>query len=226
VFEGVRRDMLMEELGEDTRRIKQVEAALNQEARKHPGVALLRTIPGVGPRTAEAVVAYIDQPMRFDRVREGGSYFGMVPCQDASADKNHLGHITREGPGTVRKLLTEAAWQGIQRCAAIREHYERIVGDDPDRRKIALVATARWLVTVMLSMLKSGEVCRWKRDLAFGRSSSRVEPKSPAKARDSNIHSEKKSREQMRVHTPDPGVRSVTPSLPEGGAGDSQAIRP
>jgi len=166
-FEIVRRDMLLEELADHNRRIKQITAALNQEAKKHPAVALLRTIPGVGPRTAEAVVAYIDQPARFASVRDAGVYFGLVPCQDASADKNRLGHITREGPASVRKLLIEAAWQGVNRCSAIRDHYQKIVGDHPDQRKIALVATARWLVVVMLAMLKSGETCRWKRDLIF-----------------------------------------------------------
>jgi transposase len=163
-FDIVRRDMLLEELADHNRRIKQVQAALNQEAQKHPAVALLRTIPGVGPRTAEAVVAYIDNPARFASVRDAGVYFGLVPCQDASADNNRLGHITREGPASVRKLLIEAAWQGVNRCSAIRDHYQQIIGDDPDKRKIALVATARWLVVVMLAMLKSGEACRWKRE--------------------------------------------------------------
>jgi transposase len=164
-FDLVRRDMLLEELSEHNRRIKQVEAALNQEARKHPAVALLRTIPGVGPRTAEAVVAYIDNPARFHNVKDAGVYFGLIPCQDASADKNRLGHITREGPASVRKLLTEAAWQGVNRSSAIRAHYQHIFKDDPKKRKIALVATARWLSVIMLSMLKSGEVCRFQRDL-------------------------------------------------------------
>ncbi|MGN6369180.1 MAG: IS110 family transposase [Phycisphaerae bacterium] len=168
-LETVRRDMLLEELADHNRRIKQVESALNQEAKKHPGVALLRTIPGVGPRTAEALVAYIDQPQRFGSIRDIGPYLGLVPCQDASADKNRLGHITKDGPRTVRKLLTEAAWQGVNRCSAIRKHYERIVGDDPDKRKIALIATARWLATIALAMLKSGEVCRFKRDLKLKR---------------------------------------------------------
>jgi transposase len=176
-FELLRRDMLLEELQEHTHRILQVQRALNQEAKKHPGVALLRTIPGVGPRTAEAVIAYIDLPQRFEKNRSIGSYFGLIPCQDASADKNRLGHITKEGPSSVRKLLVEAAWQGIQRSSAIRAHYQRLFEDDPKQRKIALVATARWLAVIMLSMLKSGEACRFQRDLTRKR---RVKDNAPA----------------------------------------------
>ncbi|MCE9592412.1 MAG: hypothetical protein K8S99_18050 [Planctomycetes bacterium] len=33
----------------------------------------------------------------------------MVPCQDNSGQVNRLGHITRQNPATVRKLLVEAA---------------------------------------------------------------------------------------------------------------------
>jgi len=159
-FEGLRRDMLGAELGEHDGRIKEVGQALEQIAAGHPGVALLRTIPGVGPRTAEAFVAYVDDAGRFGRSRDVGSYFGLVPCQDASAGKNRLGHITREGPGTVRKLLTEAAWQGVLRNERIRGHFAKICGADPGRRKIALIATARWLSTVMVAMLKTGECWR------------------------------------------------------------------
>jgi hypothetical protein len=43
---------------------------------------------------------------------------------------------------------------------AIYEHFEKIARNDKARRRIALVATARWLCEVMLSMLKSGECWR------------------------------------------------------------------
>jgi transposase len=158
--DGIRREMLIEELQEHDGRIKKVEKVLNGIGQKHPGVQLLRTIPGVGPRTAEAFVAYVDDPNRFGRISSIGSYIGLVPSQDSSGDKNRLGHITRQGPASLRKLLVEASWQGILRDGAIRKHYEGILRGDKTRRRIALIATARWLSEVMLSMLKSGESWR------------------------------------------------------------------
>ena len=137
-----------------------MEEALDQVANRHPGVQLVRTIPGVGNRTAEAVVAWIDDPGRFGRVRAIGSYFGLVPSQDSSASANRLGHITREGPSTVRSLLTEAAWQSVRRSPRVREFYERVRRGDRERTKIALVATAHYLLRAMLSMLQNGEVWR------------------------------------------------------------------
>jgi len=126
----------------------------------HPGVIVLRTIPGVGPRTAEAVAAYVADPQRFRSNRQAGTYFGLVPCQDASAGVNRLGHITRQGPATGRKLLVEASWQVIRRCEPMRERFERIAQDKRERRKIALIAVAHHLVCCMVSMLKTGEVWR------------------------------------------------------------------
>lgn len=158
--DALQRDILLDELEHQDRQVTRATRELDRIAQTRPAVALLRTIPGVGPRTAEAVAAYLDDPRRFHRSKCVGAYLGLVPCQDASADKSRLGHITREGPATVRKLLVEAAWQGVRRSPRIGAFYERIVAGKDDRRKIALVATAHWLARVMLAMLRTGEVWR------------------------------------------------------------------
>jgi len=156
----VQRDLLLDELEHLSKNVSRVERELNARARSEAGVCLLRTIPGVGPRTAEAVAAYIDDATRFARSKQVGSYFGLVPSQDQTFPRNRLGHITREGPATVRKLLVEAAWQGIRRSARIQAHFAQVRGDDPQRKKIALIATAHWLVRVMYTMLRTGETWR------------------------------------------------------------------
>jgi transposase len=159
-LEALRREMIVDELKDLNEKIKRVESVLANVAANHPGVALLMTIPGVGIRTAETFVAYVDDIGRFTRLKEVGSYFGLVPCQDATGNVNRLGHITRDGPATMRKLLIEAAWQGVRRSSSIRAFFERIKRNDPDRGKIALVATGHWLVRVMSAMLRSGECWR------------------------------------------------------------------
>jgi transposase len=158
--DALRRDMLIDELSEVNRRMKPLEQMLAKIADRHPAVRLLMTIPGVGIRTAEAVVAYVDDINRFGKMTQLGTYFGLVPCQDSSAAVNRLGHITKEGPATVRKLLCEAAWQARRRSPRVNGWFERIAGGDADRRKIAAVAVARQLVVVMGHMLRSGEAWR------------------------------------------------------------------
>jgi transposase len=159
-MDTLRRDMLMDELEAHDSRIKRVNKTLANIAQAHPGVGLLTMIPGVGDRTAEAFVAYVDDPHRFSRTRNIGSYIGLIPGQDASGQRNYFGHITREGPASLRQYLTEATWRGVQWDASIKRHYEQVLRGDRARRKIAVVATARWLATVMLAMLKTGEAWR------------------------------------------------------------------
>ena len=158
--DALRRELLLEELDQVQTRIKRLTAELDARAANHPGVALLRTIPGVGVRTAEAVVAYLDDVRRFARVKQVGCYLGLVPCQDASAGRDRLGHITGDGPPTVRKLLCESAWQAVRRSPAIKAYFERVTRGDKDRKKVALVATAHKLARAMAAMLRSGESWR------------------------------------------------------------------
>lgn len=161
-IDAVHRDMLVSELTEANEKIRKVTKELDRMSEKNPNVKLVMTIPGVGIRTAEAFVAYIDEAKRFSKTKTIGSYLGLVPTQDQSCDKNHLGRITRQGPSVVRWLLTEAAWEGIRRSPQIRAFYERIRRNDPQRNKIAAVATAHYLARVMLAMMQSGEVWQEK----------------------------------------------------------------
>jgi len=156
----LQRDLLLDELEGLAKKVARVEAELATIAGRHPAVTVLMTIPGVGIRTAEAFVAYVDDARRFGRSLRAGTYFGLVPCQDASGGKDRLGHITREGPPTVRKLLCEAAWQAVRRSPTVKAWFERISGGEPGRRKIALIAVARKLAVIMLAMMKSGQVWR------------------------------------------------------------------
>jgi transposase len=152
----LRRDLLLEEIETLVRQVRRIEQQLNHQAQQTPAVAQLRSIPGVGIRTAEAVAAFVDDPHRFGNAKAVGRYFGLVPCQDQSGDKNRLGHITREGAPVVRQLVAEAAWQAQRRSPTVRAYFERVQRGDPQRKKIALVATAHYLVRVMWALLKRG----------------------------------------------------------------------
>jgi len=153
-FEALARDLLLEELRSVSEAIARAERALKAEAARRPAVGLLMSIPGVGIRTAEAVVAYMDDPYRFRRNSAVGAYFGLVPCLDSSAGKDRFGHITRQGPATVRRLLTEAAWQAVRRSATMRAFFDQVTHGDPSRKKIAIVACAHKLVRSMHAMLR------------------------------------------------------------------------
>src|SRR6266702_8699027 len=72
-------------------------------------VQLLRTIPGVGPRLAEAIVTMFDEVTRFSTAGHVGANIGMVPKQFDSGETQRSGRITRHGNRLVRSLLVEIA---------------------------------------------------------------------------------------------------------------------
>ena len=67
------------------------------------------THPGVGALTALAYQLIIGTPERFQCGKQIGSYVGMIPSEDSSADKQRLGHIGKQGNSLLRFLLVEAA---------------------------------------------------------------------------------------------------------------------
>lgn len=73
-------------------------------------IALLDSIPGVGRRTAEALLAEIGPDMgRFPSAHHLASWAGMCPGNNESAGKRKTGK-TRKGSPWLRSTLVEAAW--------------------------------------------------------------------------------------------------------------------
>jgi transposase len=149
---------LLEELKLLTDRLKQVTGYLDRYLDRQPGGTLLMSIPGVGPRTAEAIMAYTDDVQRFKRSKQYGAYFGLTPKLDESGQTRRLGHISKAGPSVVRWLLTESVWRAIQKSPALAAFYQRVAAGQKQRKKIAVVATARKLLTIMRAMPQTGEL--------------------------------------------------------------------
>ena len=148
----------LQQLQELQRDIAQVEEKLEALAKADPRVALLRTIPGVGPRLSEAIVALLDQPERFHKAREVSAYVGMVPKELDSGETMRRGRITKHGSRLVRSLLVEVAWAGLRYNSWVRETFRRISGGKKSRRKIAIVAVGRQLLVRCWAMLRDGTI--------------------------------------------------------------------
>lgn len=149
----------LEQFDRLTAALKRVEERLDQRAESDSRVALLRTVPGVGPRLAEAVVALVDDPRRFRRGKQVASYLGLVPRQYQSGQMDRQGRISGQGDRRVRALLVEVAWIGQRYNPWMRETFARICGGSRTRRKTAIVAVARRLVIRCWAMLR--DHARW-----------------------------------------------------------------
>jgi transposase len=117
-------------------------------------VRRLRTIPGVGPRLAEIVVATLDDPHRFKSRREVAAYAGLVPRQFESGTMSRQGRITGAGQKLLRALLVEISWMMKQNNPALYRIFEQACRGSKTRRKVAIVAMARRLLIICWAMLR------------------------------------------------------------------------
>lgn len=130
--------------------VKKLEAL----GKHNPRIARIRTIPGVGPRTAEILVACIDDPHRFNNGRQVSAYFGLVPRQFQSGETDRNGRITKRGNPLARTILVECAWASLRYNPWAKAIFERVCGKQKTRKKKAAVALARKLAVIAWAMLR------------------------------------------------------------------------
>lgn len=108
-WDAERRKDLLGLLKELDQRIQPLDEAVKKAAAESAEASRLMTHPGVGPIVALAYVLTIGDWQRFPRGKQVASYLGLIPAEASSADKRHLGHISKQGNGLLRWLLVEAA---------------------------------------------------------------------------------------------------------------------
>jgi transposase len=140
--------------------VEQAEARLDRLAKASAAVQLLESTPGVGPRTAEAVVAHLHQPGRFATGKQVSAYGGLVPRQYQSGETDRRGRISRRGPALLRKLLVECAWAMLRYNPWARATYLRLTHGGKTHKKQAVVALARKLLVRLWAMLRDGRPWR------------------------------------------------------------------
>lgn len=136
------------------RQIDELDEKLDAVGEADHRVIRLRTIPGVGPRLSELVVAVIDDPKRFENSRQVSAYAGLVPRRYQSGQMDRSGRISKQGCGKLRKLLLEIAWGMLQHNAHGRNVFQRISKGQKTRRKQAAVALARRVLCWCWAMLR------------------------------------------------------------------------
>lgn len=142
--------------------IAQLEKLLKEfaEADRHkPIIEALRKEYGVGLLTAMVYRTEIGQASRFRRGRQVGKFVGLTPTSHESGEQNdRKGHISRQGPPRLRKVLCQASWVHVGGDAHSREMYQRLVEKNPKKKKIALVAVMRRLAVRLWHRMREAEL--------------------------------------------------------------------
>jgi transposase len=119
-------------------------------------VRRLATIPGIGERTAQVIVAEIGTDMsRFGNAGNLASWAGMCPGNDVSAGVRRTGKTTK-GSRWLRTVLVQAAWaashtKATPLSAAYKSWAKRL------SRKKALVALGHKILRLVHALLKGGK---------------------------------------------------------------------
>jgi len=141
-------------LGPLNEQIEQANVRLTALAKADAIVPRLRTVPGIGPVTAVAFVAALDEVTRFEGAHQVQAYLGLVPSEYSSGERQLRGRITKRGNSRARWLLVEAGWRVLRSsdpaAAPLRAWAERIALRRGKR--IAVVALARRLAGILFAV--------------------------------------------------------------------------
>ncbi len=114
----------------------------------------------MGPITALTFVLVMGDVERFGSARDVGPYLGLVPRRDQSGELDKEMSISRKGHAYLRSLLEGCAQYILGLFGSecdMRERGLKLVERGGRRaKKKAVIATARKLAVVMMSLLKSG----------------------------------------------------------------------
>jgi transposase len=142
------------------REVLMVDRLLARQLDGHTGLAALQGIPGVGPVLATVFVAEVGDVTRFGGAHQLASWAGLTPTHRESDTTVKRGRITKQGSRLVRWAAVEAA-QRQRSGTGLRQDFLRISashGSTVGARKVARVAVARKIVTLVYYGLRDGEI--------------------------------------------------------------------
>jgi transposase len=131
-----------------TTHIDQLDAQIAEAAAADARAQRLLTHPGVGPLTALITVLVLGPAARFPTSK----HVGLAPAIHSSADKYHLGKITKQGNALLRWILGQAAPLAARADGELRRAYFAVL--HRRGRPKAKVALARKLLVRLYIMLR------------------------------------------------------------------------
>ena len=148
--------------------VSELDRKVMKLARHDAQVRRFMTVPGVGPITALAFKATIDDPARFARSRSVGAYVGLTSRRHASGEVDWSGRISKCGDAMLRSYLFEAAGVLLTRVpkwSAVKAWGVRLTKRNGLRK--AKVAVARKLAVILHRMWIDGTEFNWsKKEIA------------------------------------------------------------
>jgi transposase len=152
-------EMLLKTFEFLTTQIDELQEQIEKIACESKACQKLMTIPGVGPYVALSFVSTIDEVSRFESADKLGSFLALTPGEHTTGGKIRRTGTIHAGPVWLKSALVQAAWSMWRTTPqAPMVLWARGIAEKRGKR-IAIVALARKLATVMWAM--------WKRDQSY-----------------------------------------------------------
>lgn len=142
-----------------TAEISEADKSLDSQAAQDETCRRLMTVPGVGSATALRYVAAIDDIGRFATAHQVESYFGLVPGESSSSERQQRLSITKAGPRAPRWVLVQAAWALRIRCRQPGAIPLQLWAHQIELRRgkrVAVIALARKLAGILYAIWRDG----------------------------------------------------------------------
>lgn len=141
--------------------IKPIDKAIAAELKAAPAQTV-DTVPGLGPVFTAGIVAELGDVGRFESEEQVAKFAGLTWRRYQSGEfEGDDRPLTKTGNVYLRYYLVEGANSVRLRCPEFRSYYERKLGEvTRHRHRRALVLTARKLVRLIDSLLRSGQIYR------------------------------------------------------------------
>ena len=136
---------------------ERIQTALQTSAPTNPAIGIVRSVPGGGLVTTATLVAELPELGRLNR-GEVAKLVGVAPLVDQSSTSDKPRHV-RGGRAQVRSVLYMAALVATRHNPVIKRFYERLLAKGKPK-KLALIAAARKLLTILNDMVRRGELWR------------------------------------------------------------------
>ena len=150
-------EALLEALVSIDAQVGKLDAELKQLAGHSEVAWRLMSVPGIGPVTALAFMAAIEDPNRFGRTRDIGAYLGLTAKRYQSGDTDVRLGISKQGDSMARHYLYEAAnvlLTTVKKRFALRSWGLKLMKSHGPKK--ARVAVARKLAVLLGRIWKDG----------------------------------------------------------------------
>lgn len=151
--------------------IEQLDGQIESIIEQNPTCQQLMTVPGVGPLVSLAFTTQLDDPHRFASAEHLASYLALIPGEATTGGRVVRTSTIKAGPKYLKALLVQAAWSMWRsRPNDPVVLWARSIADkraDNVGKRIAILALARKLATVMWSMWKHGKSYQPQRASAY-----------------------------------------------------------